>query len=222
MQHMANKRRFGRMMLSPVSKEHVLCRRNHKALFLCECGRTAYKRCCDVIRRKTSSCGCMTSTWLKSTGTHRATAGGEWASEYGPWSSARQRCYNKNNKKYPRYGARGIEMCNRWDRFENFLLDMGKRPVGTTLGRRDNDGDYAPGNCRWETAEQQSLNKSTSSFITRNGVTKNQIYWSKKLGLSSGLLCWRMKHWPESRWLDPVNRAHARPDRTSNETHEVS
>lgn len=70
-----------------------------------------------------------------------------------------QRCTNPKRDRYPVYGGRGITVCVRWRTFENFLEDMGERPVGRTLDRINNDGNYEPGNCRWATAEEQALNK---------------------------------------------------------------
>ena len=61
------------------------------------------------------------------------------------WCSMRQRCNNKNNKKYKDYGGRGIKICKRWEKFENFYKDMGDKPTGTTLDRIDNNGDYCKG-----------------------------------------------------------------------------
>lgn len=60
---------------------------------------------------------------------------------------------------YPQYGGRGIKVCDRWQRFENFLADMGVRPEGKTLDRIDTDGNYEPGNCKWSTASEQQQNK---------------------------------------------------------------
>jgi hypothetical protein len=68
------------------------------------------------------------------------------------------RVTNPNHERWEAWGGRGITVCDRWREFANFLADMGERPPGTTLDRRDNDGNYEPGNCRWATPQQQGMN----------------------------------------------------------------
>jgi hypothetical protein len=73
----------------------------------------------------------------------------------------RQRCYNPKNEKFQYYGGKGIRVCFRWERFENFLVDMGPRPPGMSLDRIDPNGHYEPRNCRWATHKQQVRNSLT-------------------------------------------------------------
>jgi hypothetical protein len=72
------------------------------------------------------------------------------------------RCTNPFNADWARYGGRGITVCRRWQRFEDFLADMGSCPDRLTLDRINNDGNYEPGNCRWATWEQQVLNRRSN------------------------------------------------------------
>src|SRR5262245_12317404 len=74
---------------------------------------------------------------------------GQRTPEYDAWKRMLQCCNNSNNVNYPRYGGRGIEVCERWYSYESFLEDTGRRPRGTTLGRIDNDGHYEPKNVQW-------------------------------------------------------------------------
>jgi hypothetical protein len=73
----------------------------------------------------------------------------------------RKRCENSNSKSYPDYGGRGINVCQRWKTFENFLADMGPRPSPKhEITRTENDGNYDPSNCEWsDDARQQNINR---------------------------------------------------------------
>ncbi len=78
---------------------------------------------------------------------------------YTSWKTMRQRCNNPNNTNYHHYGGRGITICDRWDSFANFIEDMGERPEGLTLERRNTNGNYNPTNCYWATQSQQITNR---------------------------------------------------------------
>ena len=71
----------------------------------------------------------------------------------------RERCLDRSNIGYHYYGGRGVTICERWGKFENFLADMGERPEGKTLDRIDNEGHYEPSNCKWSTAKEQTENR---------------------------------------------------------------
>jgi hypothetical protein len=87
---------------------------------------------------------------------------------YKIWVSMLGRCENPDDHGYANYGGRGITVCERWHVFENFYADMGDRPEGKSLDRVDNDGPYAPENCRWATRAEQRSNQRTRT-VCRHG-----------------------------------------------------
>jgi hypothetical protein len=119
--------------------------------------------------------------------------GGTGTKLYGIWIAMRDRCENLNNPAYSYYGGRGIEVCDRWQEFQNFRGDMGKRPsLLHTVDRINNDGNYEPGNCRWVTRKIQQNNRRGLHHVTYNGVTKNVTSWAEQLGISPSVLNHRL------------------------------
>ena len=99
------------------------------------------------------------------------------------WQSMIDRCYNPEDKNYHLYGGRGIRVHKTWRlSFDDFYKDMGDPPYKQSLGRIDNDGDYSPDNCRWETEKQQANNRSKCHYITIDGVKKTISQWSDEYG----------------------------------------
>ena len=77
-----------------------------------------------------------------------------------------QRCNNPNHKSYKNYGGRGVKVCGKWvNSFEDFYVDMGERPLGKSLDRIDNDGNYEPDNCRWADWITQNNNRRDNIFV---------------------------------------------------------
>lgn len=123
----------------------------------CACGNERVRRS-DALNRSGARC----SHQLRSAEVKRPRERSAEARtpEYGVWCGMRNRCRNPKNKDFPRYGGRGIKVCERWESFKNFLADMGQVPApGLTIDRINNDGNYEPGNCRWATRLQQVLNR---------------------------------------------------------------
>lgn len=114
---------------------------------------------------------------------------------YPTWFNMHQRCNNKNATSYPRYGARGIKVCDRWSGkygFRNFLLDMGDKPSSKhSIDRIDNDGHYDPINCKWSTIKEQALNRRSNTAVSFNGTTKTISEWAADAGIKRSTLSQR-------------------------------
>lgn len=105
-------------------------------------------------------------------------------STYECWTNMKTRCENPSYERFDRYGGRGIKVCERWQSFANFLADMGERPDGLTIERRDNDGDYELSNCYWATRKAQARNRVSNVVATVDGVTLHAQDWAARLGVS--------------------------------------
>lgn len=115
--------------------------------------------------------------------------------EYRTWIGMKLRCLNVNRQDYPRYGGRGISICERWEKsYEQFLADMGRRPTPQySLDRIDTNGMYEPGNCQWATRSQQSRNRRDRNLVVINGESRLLCDWSSLCGLSVRTL-WNRIH----------------------------
>ena len=114
--------------------------------------------------------------------------------EYKSWCGMKERCYNPNNTKYYRYGARGIIICDQWrNNFQAFFDDLGPKPdLSYSIERINLDGNYEPSNCTWASPKTQSNNRRTNHPITFNGKTQNILAWAKELGINHQTLAQRI------------------------------
>lgn len=104
------------------------------------------------------------------------------------------RCLNPADDNFKYYGGRGIEICQAWqDSFAGFLSDMGERPEGTSLDRKQTDGNYTPDNCRWATAQEQARNRRSNVHIEHDETNQTVTEWADKVGKSRSTLYHRLK-----------------------------
>lgn len=123
------------------------------------------------------------------------------SSEYWAWAAMIQRCHNPRNPKFMDYGGRGIRVCQRWNKFENFLADMGlKSSPNLEIDRLDNNGNYEPDNCRWATRKEQTRNRRGNVLITHGGLTLTAQEWSELTGIQRQTILYRYHAgWEHSR-----------------------
>lgn len=133
--------------------------------FQCDCGNSVTRPSGNIIHKaklnnQNINCGCKDVIRKRTTNTmckHPL---------YGTWNGMKNRCFNESSSNWKHYGGRGITVCERWLDFQNFIADMGERPEGKSIDRIDNNGNYAPENCRWATDKEQGRNKRTNCIIS--------------------------------------------------------
>lgn len=110
------------------------------------------------------------------------------------WRNMKDRSYNINNKRYPHYGGRGIKVCEEWQKYEPFRdwANESGYEVGLSLDRINNDGDYAPSNCRWATSKIQNNNFSRNRNISFQGIIHSISEWSRILKIPRNTLDYRI------------------------------
>lgn len=139
----------------------------------CSCKKIKIVRLDQLRLGKSKKCNSCANS-LK-TSTHRMSH----CSTYHIWVGMKNRCINKNAHNYERYGGRNIKVCERWRTgFENFVTDMGIRPLGLQIDRIDVYGDYCPENCRWVTPKQNSGNRRCTK--KENGEKKDAVICNKE------------------------------------------
>lgn len=181
-------RRFGRLRVLGENP-----RRHGKLVMwdcVCDCGKKHLAAGRNLVNGCTKSCGCLArENRAKANFTH----GLSGDPLYYIWAGMRDRCNNKNSKFYKYYGARGITVCKRWNKFENFYMDMHPRPLGLTIDRINNNRGYSPKNCRWVEQRAQVENRRTTRLI--KGKTAAQ--WSRECGVPESNILYRVgRGWP--------------------------
>lgn len=156
----------------------------------CDCGAETITYTNGLRSGHAQSCGCrQEDNQRRAVKTH----GLYLSPAYRIWASMIQRCTNKKCGGYENYGGRGIAVCERWLKFKNFVADMGQRPDGKSIDRKDNDGNYEPSNCRWATKAEQEKNKRTNVFVTHDGRSQTIAEWCRELSVSHATIKRRLK-----------------------------
>lgn len=147
----------------------------------CECGNLTRVGGICLRSGQTQSCGCLRTTQMRRLTRRHGKTG---TPEHKIWGGMRNRCNNPRNHKFPHYGQRGIRVCNRWNDFENFLADMGKRPTPKhSIERINNDGNYDPDNCKWAEPKEQMNNQHKTLMIEYQGRCQSLSVWCSELGI---------------------------------------
>lgn len=166
----------------------------------CECGLIKEVRRTFIMDG--SSAGCVAC--------HSRKHGMEGTPTYNSWTQMKRRCLNQNTDSYKYYGARGISICNRWLKFENFLADMGCRPEGKTLDRIDVNGNYEPRNCRWAELKVQMRNRRDAHKVEFEGKQWQLADLADHLGITANALRHRLRRgYPEKRLASGPLRTHS-------------
>ena len=181
-------KRFGKLVAEKPLKRLVSGRQRIYWRCRCDCGRTHYVESNNLLR--TNSCGCSKGASISSKKTRHGHTRrcGPRTDTYSIWAQMVQRCTNSNHHRYKDYGGRGITVCRRWLKYDNFLADMGERPTGLTLDRKNNDKGYYKRNCRWATRSVQANNMHANRLLTYKGRTLTMTQWTKKLGFKRSTL----------------------------------
>lgn len=156
------------------------------AICKCDCGNDHSVSAIELRRGRSRSCGCLARDAIRA----RSTTHGMWGSTTNKsWSAMKERCQRASSKDYEEYGGRGIQVCERWREFANFLADMGERPPGTTLDRIDVNGNYEPGNCRWAVSTvQQGNRRNCINVRLSDGQVTHVAEAARRLGVTRPVL----------------------------------
>ena len=158
----------------------------------CDCGETIIVAGYRLKNGHTQSCGCLAKENFKRITTKHGFSN---HSAYHIYLNIIERCYNANNKMFKYYGGRGITVCTRWlgvDGMKNFLSDVGARPPGHDLDRKDNNKGYSPANCRWTTRANNMRNTRRNRNIEFNGKSQFLTAWANDIGCTLTALRYRL------------------------------
>jgi len=177
---------FGRLVVKGPAGKNARGRRLWKCA--CICGGRKVVNGTALRTGITRSCGCLQKETVKIVNT---THGQSKTRTYVSWMMMMNRCYNPKRKDYALYGGSSVRVALRWHVYENFLEDMGARPIEMSLERIDNKKGYSITNCRWATHKEQCLNRSTNVLLTYGSRTQPLSVWAKEKKKAYTTLQWR-------------------------------
>lgn len=165
----------------------------------CDCGKRTSVPTSDLRIGNTRSCGCGQKAAAAKSCRARTKHGSYGVRLYNIWHGMRLRCHHPKNISYPRYGGRGISICDEWNEFSIFkawAISHGYAD-GLSIDRIDFDGDYEPCNCRWIPLKDQAGNRSTTRKITYDGRTQSSAAWGRERGINPNSIRYRIHAgWP--------------------------
>lgn len=178
-------KRFGRLLA--IERVKVPGANNAMWRCQCDCGQETVAAAAN-LGKTTMSCGCLQRETARETlkrGKYGHIHGGTGSAEYRAWQLIKRRCYNPNDEKYPHYGGRGIQVCERWrNSFPNFLADMGPRPSPLhSIDRKDVNGNYTLANCQWATDIEQMRNTTRNVFVEIDGQRHCVSEWCEIMSI---------------------------------------
>lgn len=170
--------RFERLIVIGYGGRH----KNNSMWFCeCECDQIILVSLGNLSGHRTLSCGCLHK---ERTAPANSTHGLSTHPLYNTWSRMWARCTNPNNNRFDSSGGRGILVCDRWQSFEYFLADMGEKPKGLSLERKNVNGNYCSENCIWANDADQQSNRRNNLNVTYQDRTQTLTRWCRELGLS--------------------------------------
>lgn len=182
------RQKFGKLTIIEQSRKNKWG--NYLWLCRCDCGKETIVAGGNLKSGSTKSCGCLQKEIVTKHGHNTRT---KVSRNYQIWAGIIQRCTNPNYHHYVNYGGRGITVCKRWMKFQNFLEDMGEVPLGHQIDRINNNKGYYKGNCHWTTSKTNNRNKRNNHLETYNGRTQYMVDWAREFSIDQGTLSKRIK-----------------------------
>lgn len=201
--------KFGRLTVIKRAESTVTPNGTTRTMWLCQCdcGEQITAAGHHLRAGKIVSCGCYNDELKRSRATHHQSH----TRIYNIWMGMRSRCNYSKNNRYDQYGARGIRVCFEWEHdfkaFYSWAISHGYTDE-LSIDRIDVNGNYCPENCRWETTQAQSENRTDNVLYSLSGEEQPISYWCREYGKKQPAVRWRLSHgWTIEEALDIIPRS---------------